>query len=144
MQDQHPILQDVAVTLLKRQITPNEAAGADGGLRYQTVEPHMVDLSWVGRQAASHPAHQALAEMQTGDRVELVEIDGRWLVRNCAGVTIGRMAQSYRPPDGWDCIRGEASAIIRWRKVDNAEEFHGTLRREVWEVVLPELVFARH
>lgn len=141
MQDQHPILQDVAVTLLKRQITPNEAAEADGGLRYQTVEPHMVDLSWVGRQAASHPAHQALAEMQTGDPVELVEIDGRWLIRNPAGVSIGRMAQSYRPPHGLRCLRGEASAIIRWRKIDNAEEFQGPLRHEVWEVVLPELVF---
>ncbi|MDX0488812.1 RecQ family ATP-dependent DNA helicase [Sinorhizobium medicae] len=144
MQEMHPILQDVAATLLQRRITPNEAAQVDGGLRYQTLDPRMVDLSWAGRQAASHPAHQALAEMETGDPVELVEIDGRWLVRNRAGATIGRMAQSYRPPDGLRCIRGEASAIIRWRKIDNAEEFHGTLRREVWEVVLPELVFARH
>lgn len=104
----------------------------------------MVDLSWVGRQAASHPAHRALAEMQTGDPVELVEIDGRWLVRNRAGVSIGRMAHSYRPPDGWRLFRGEASAIIRWRKMDNAGDFHRTLRHEVWEVVLPELVFARH
>ncbi len=144
MQDQHPILQDVAVTLLERQITPDEAAQVDGGLRYQTVDPRMVDLSWAGRQAARHPVHQALAEMQTGDPVELVEIDGRWLVRNRAGVSIGRMARSYRPPDGLRCFRGEASAIIRWRKIDNAEEFQGLLRHEVWEVVLPELVFARN
>ncbi|WP_234710104.1 RecQ family ATP-dependent DNA helicase [Sinorhizobium medicae] len=142
MQDRHPILQNVAITLLQRRITPNEAAQEDCGLRYQTVEPHMVDLSWVGRLPAGHPAHKALAEMQTGDLVELVEIDGRWLVRNRAGVSIGRMAQSYRPPDGLRCLRGEASAIIRWRKIDNAEAFHGTLRHEVWEVVLPELAFA--
>ncbi|KOF16032.1 helicase [Ensifer adhaerens] len=143
MQSQHPILRDVASTLLERRITPTETT-QEFGLRYQTVEPHMVDLSWLGRQAASHPAHQALAEMQIGDPVEIAEINGRWLVRNCAGVTIGRMAQSYRPPAGLRCFRGEASAIIRWRKSDNAEEFHGTLRHEVWEVVLPELVFARH
>ncbi len=141
MQDRHPILQDVAATLLERRIPPDKAAQAASGLRYQTAEPHMVDLSWVGRQTANHPAHQALARMQTGDPVELIEIDGRWEIRNSDGVTIGRMAQSYRPPEGLRCVRGEAGAIIHWSKVDNAEEFRGTVRREAWEVVLPELVF---
>jgi ATP-dependent DNA helicase RecQ len=102
----------------------------------------MVDLSWVGRQAAIHPVHRALAKIQTGDPVQLTENNGRWEVRTSDGVTVGRMAQGYRPLDG-SFVRGEVSAIIRWRKFDNAEEFRGTLRREAWEVVLPELVF-RH
>lgn len=143
MQDRHPILQDAAATLLQRRIITNDATREACSLRYQAVEPQMVDLSWAGRQGANHPAHQTLARMLTGDPVELVEIDGRWLLRNGEGVIIGRMAHSYRPPDGLRCIRGEASAIIQWRKADSAEEFHGTLRRESWEVVLPELVF-RH
>lgn len=141
MRDGHPILQDVAATLLRRNIVANNATREDCGLRYQSVEPHMVDLSWAGRQAANHPAHPALARLQTGDPVQLMEVDGRWQLRNGEGVTIGRMAQSYRPPDGLRCIRGKASAIIHWRKVDSAEEFRGTIRREAWEVVLPELVF---
>jgi ATP-dependent DNA helicase RecQ len=143
MKGRHPILQDVAATILQRQITPDEGAQADCGLQYQTVEPRMVDLSWVGRQAANHPAHQALARIQTGDPIELIKCDGRWEIRTDKGVTIGRMAQGYAPPDGMRFIRGKASAIIRWRKVDNAEEFRGALRREAWEVILPELVF-RH
>ncbi|MGF9762543.1 RecQ family ATP-dependent DNA helicase [Microvirga sp. 0TCS3.31] len=143
MKGRHPILQDVAATLLQRQITPDEGAQADCGLQYQTVEPRMVDLSWVGRQAANHPAHQALARIQTGDPIELIKCDGRWEIRTDKGVTIGRMAQGYAPPDGVRFIRGKASAIIRWRKIDNAEEFRGALRREAWEVILPELVF-RH
>ncbi|MBX4954735.1 RecQ family ATP-dependent DNA helicase [Rhizobium lentis] len=141
-QDRHPILREVAASLLERRITPDENAQADCGLQYQTIEPHMVDLSWVGRQTANHRAHRALERIQTGDSVELVEIDGRWEIRTGDGVTVGRMAQGYRPPDG-SFIRGEASTIIRWRKVDNAEEFRGTLHREAWEVVLPEFVF-RH
>src|SRR5688500_12106803 len=78
MKGSQPSLQDVAATLLQRQITPDEGAQADCGLQYQTVEPRMVDLSWVGRQAANHPAHQALARIQTGDPIELIKCDGRW------------------------------------------------------------------
>jgi len=141
MQDRHPILLDTAATLLQRSVFADEAAQADCGLRYQVAEPHIVDLSWAGRQTASNPAHQALARIQTGDPINLMEIGGRWLIRNGEGVVIGRMAQSYRPPAGLRFIRGEAAAIIHWRKLDNAEEFHSRLRREAWEVVLPELVF---
>ncbi|UXT51440.1 hypothetical protein FY136_19470 [Agrobacterium tumefaciens] len=57
----------------------------------------MVDLSWAGRQTVSNPAHQALMRIQTGNPIDLVEIDGRWLIRSGEGVVIGRMAQSYRP-----------------------------------------------
>ena len=141
MQDRHPILLDTAATLLQRSVFADEAAQADCGLRYQVAEPHIVDLSWAGRQTASNPAHQALARIQTGDPINLMEIGGRWLIRNGEGVVIGRMAQSYRPPAGLRFIRGEAAAIIHWRKLDNAEEFHSRLRREAWEVALPELVF---
>ncbi len=141
MQDRHPILLDTAATLLHRSIVADETAQADCGLRYQIAAPHMVDLSWAGRQTASNSAHQALMRIQTGNPIDLVEIDGRWLIRSGEGVVIRRMAQSYRPPAGLRFIRGEAAAIIHWRKLDNAEEFHSKLRREAWEVVLPELVF---
>lgn len=90
----------------------------------------MVVLSWAGRQTASNPAHQALTRIRTGDPIDLVEIDGRWLIRNGEGVVIGRIAQSYHPPVGLRFIRGEAAAIIHWRKLDNAEEFHSKLCRE--------------
>jgi len=141
MQDRHPILLDTAATLLQRSIVADEAKEADCGLRYQVADSHMVNLSWAGRQMTSNPAHQALTRIQTGDPIDLAEIGGRWLIRNGEGVVIGRMAQSYHPPVGLRFIRGEAAAIIHWRKLDNAEEFHSKLRREAWEVVLPELVF---
>lgn len=141
MQDRHPILLDTAATLLRRSIVADEAAQADCGLHYQAADPHMVDLSWAGRQTAGNPAHQALARIQAGDPVGLAEIGGRWMIQDGEGVVIGRMAQSYRPPAGLRFIRGEAAAIIRWRKLDSAEEFHSRLRREAWDVVLPELVF---
>lgn len=141
MQDRHPILLGAGTSLLQRSIVANDAARGDCSLQYQTADPQSVDLSWVGRQVASHPAHQAIMQIRTGDPIDLVEDNGRWLLRNREGTVIGRMARSYRPPDGLRFIRGEAAAIVRWRKIDNEEEFYNRLRRDAWEVVLPELVF---
>ncbi|QLF71321.1 RecQ family ATP-dependent DNA helicase [Peteryoungia desertarenae] len=139
--EQHSLIGPDLQGTLQRQITARTDQRSDRSLRYQLVEPQMVDLSWTGRQSTSHPAHAALAKLQTDDPVKLTENDGRWLIQNADGVTIGRMAKSYRPPDGLYFIRGSARAIIQWRKVDNGEEFQEALRQEVWDVVLPELVF---
>ena len=37
-------------------------------------------------------------------------------------------------------VKGQISAILSWRKEDADEAFHYTLRRDSWEVVVPELV----
>ncbi|WP_106797452.1 RecQ family ATP-dependent DNA helicase [Rhizobium sp. H4] len=139
--DRHAIIGADTTGLLERTIMADRKQGADSALRYQLAEPQMVDLSWVGRQGVDSSAHRALARLQTGDRVSLVQVDDRWFILNEDGVVIGRMAQSYKPPVGLRCIRGIARAIIQWRKVDNGEEFQVSLRKNVWEVVLPEFVF---
>lgn len=141
--DRHAIIGADTTGLLQRTIATDKNHGAESSLRYQPVEPQMVDLSWVGRQGAESDAHYALAQLGTGDQVSLVQVEGRWLILDEGGVVIGRMAQSYRPPTGLHFIRGTARAFIQWRKVDNSEEFQGTIRRETWEVVLPEFVFGR-
>ena len=41
-----------------------------------------------------------------------------------------------------EILRGEVAAILTWRREDGDEEYHHLLRRDEWEVVLPELVFA--
>jgi ATP-dependent DNA helicase RecQ len=137
----HPIVEAGGKDLLKRKAVPNDQQTADCTQRYQLIEPHMVDLSWAGRQAASSAAHHALSQLQTNDPVALTEQNGRWFICNMEGVIVGRMAQSYQPPDGLRFVSGNARAIVQWRKIDSGEEFQAKLRLEAWEVVLPEFVF---
>jgi ATP-dependent DNA helicase RecQ len=143
MKDNHPIIQPGVETWLDRRVGPPDFSQTATGMRYQTVEPRMVDLSWIGRQAQDHPVVAAVAAMKVGDPVSLMESAGRWRIRDRHGVEIGQMARSYKPPSGSRFVRGEVSAIIEWRKEDSAEEFQRHIRRDVWEVVLPELVFDR-
>jgi ATP-dependent DNA helicase RecQ len=51
------------------------------------------------------------------------------------------MSKSFAPPPNTRFVAGEVAAILRWRKEDGDEAFHHTLRRDAWEVVIPELVF---
>ena len=51
------------------------------------------------------------------------------------------MSRAFDPPEGTTFLRGEVAAILNWRREDDDEESHHLLRRDEWEVVLPELVF---
>ena len=64
-----------------------------------------------------------------------------WMMQDKQGQALGRMAKSWSPPEGLRFLRGEVGAIVRWRKSDNQEEYRAHLRRDVWEAVVPELVF---
>ena len=101
----------------------------------------MVDLSFAGRQYQNHPALNAIADARFGDPIILVRERGRWHMRDAKGRSLGRMAKNFAPPVGTKFLRGEVAAILRWRKEYGDEAFHHALRRDAWEVVMPELVF---
>ena len=65
----------------------------------------------------------------------------RWLIHNRAGTTVGRLAQSYEPPRGADFVRGEVAAVLVRRREDLDVEYQDRLRRDQWDVVVPELLF---
>jgi|GEM_PF-3858986 len=83
----------------------------------------------------------ALKSAQTGDPVTLVQENKRWHLKDAQGQSLGRMARSFEPPSNSRFVRGEIAAILQWRKEYGDEAFHHTLKRDVWEVVIPELVF---
>lgn len=140
--ERHSLVGPDTQGILQRQMAGNSDEVRDHALRYHLVEPQMVDLSWTGRQGRGHPVHQALEGLRTDDPVNLVDIGGHWMLQNVQGISVGRMAKGYHPPDGLRFVRGKARSIIRWRKMDNGEEYQNSLRSDEWEVVLPELVFA--
>nr|WP_243645085.1 RecQ family ATP-dependent DNA helicase [Rhodovulum euryhalinum] len=128
--------------LLLRRVALDPGALSRCGLRYLSADPKMVDLSYAGRLPAGHPSLKAIEAAMVGDPVTLGEDNGRWTIRNADGIPLGRMARAFVAPVGGTFLRGEIGAIFRWRKADSAEDYHASLRRDQWEVVLPELVFA--
>ncbi|WP_258122671.1 hypothetical protein [Mesorhizobium onobrychidis] len=100
-----------------------------------------VDLSWEGRLRPGDPSLAAISAAKVGDPIQIVRDGPLWMIQDKQGQALGRMARSWSPPEGLSFLRGEVGAIVRWRKSDNQEEFRVHLHRDVWEAVLPELVF---
>jgi ATP-dependent DNA helicase RecQ len=122
-------------------VTPDTAALPRACLRYLPPDPKLVDLSYAGRLKPGHPALAAIAAANPGDPVHLIRDGVRWRIENTQGQTLARLSRAFTPPEGGTFLRGEVSAILKWRREDGNEDFNHLLSRDEWEVVLPELVF---
>ncbi|WP_245243321.1 RecQ family ATP-dependent DNA helicase [Pararhodobacter sp. SW119] len=137
----HRFVSPEGTAILLRRVTPDPDALPKSRLRYIAPDPRLVDLSFAGRLAAGHPSLGAIQSARIGAPVTLARDHDRWLVRDVEGRLLARMSRSFVPPEGARFLRGEVAAILRWRKEDGDEAYHHLLRRDEWEVVLPELVF---
>lgn len=140
--DNHEYLPTRAHSVLIRRVTPDLASLPGPRRYYFAAEARMVDLSYAGRQRPGHDCLDATNEARVGDPVSLSKEGDHWLLRDVKGRMLGRMSKAFAPPPNTRFERGEIAAILAWRKEDAAEAFHYTLRRDAWEVVIPELVFA--
>jgi len=127
--------------VLSRRVTPDTAALPRARLRYLPPDPKLVDLSFAGRLRPGDPSLAAIAAARTGDTVHLIRDGDRWRMENAQGQTLARLSRAFAPPEGTTFLRGEVAAILHWRREDGDEDYHHLLRRDEWEVVLPELVF---
>jgi ATP-dependent DNA helicase RecQ len=111
--------------------------------QYQLPEMGSVDLSFAGRLAEASQTLAAIAEAQIGDKLTLERRDGKWLIVDAQGRTLGRMAGTWSPPEGTRLISGLVGTIVRWRRADSGEAFQTFIKRDDWETILPEFVFRR-
>ncbi|EXI64960.1 MAG: ATP-dependent DNA helicase RecQ [Candidatus Accumulibacter adjunctus] len=132
-----------SAALLRRPPVALPAPPPELSWQYRQLHPGEVDIGFAGRQAAGHPVQRAIAALQPGDPLHLRHDGRRWLLLDGKDRLVGRLAASYAPPAGMDCVAARVAAIVvRWRSDDRSTEHAHRIRCERWEVVLPELVFA--
>lgn len=142
--DNHEYLPTQSPAILCRTVEPDLASFPGPRRYFQSAEARMVDLSFAGRQRHNHPVLVATSEARVGDALTLVRDQDRWQLTDVKGRCLGRMAKSFSPPENTKLVHGEIAAILRWRKDDSDEAFHHTIKREAWEVIVPELAFEEH
>ena len=123
--------------------TPNQHAldVADCSNIYRTLNPSEVVLDYAGQLRDGHPALDSLARISTGVPVGLKQAGDRWTIVDRHDVAIGRLARKFKPPDRAAFVEGSVYAIATRFRSDSAEGFQSSLRRDQWNVVLPELVY---
>ena len=139
--DNHEYLPAQSSAIITRNVKPDLAAFPGPRRYFQSAEARMVDLSFAGRQRDNHPVHLAIASARIGDPIVLVLEQDRWHIKDRKGVVLGRLAKSFSPPANTRFLRAEIAAILRRRKQDGEEAFYHMLKRDTWEVVIPEMVF---
>lgn len=139
--DNHEYLPTGSPSVVTRHVGPDMATVPGSRRFFQSPEIKMVDLSFAGRQGDRHIIHEAIMEARVGAPVRLSSVRDRWQIEDLQGRTLGQMSKAFAPPIGTKFITGEIAAIIHWRKADSDERFHHLLKRDNWEVVVPELVF---
>ena len=126
------------------QRKPSKLPPAAKALEYSFLQPRLrdVDLGFAGRQSDRSPVHQAIAELTAGDPLRTrIARDGRWELLNRQGMLVGRMAASFQPPAETRCRSASVLAVVGWNREASDPKYHGRMRCDAWEVIVPELVF---
>ncbi|WP_444668592.1 RecQ family ATP-dependent DNA helicase [Cereibacter changlensis] len=137
----HCLLQPGAPAILPRSVTPCPSALPQDRRRHVAPDLKLVDLSYAGRMPPGHRALAAITAAKVGDPVTLSRDGDRWQILDAQGQPLGRLSRAFASPEGGSFLRAEVAAIIRWRKADGDESFRHLMRRDEWEVVLPELIY---
>jgi len=139
--DNHEYLPTQSSAVINRHVTPDLAAFPGPRRYFQSAEARGVDLSFAGRQRAGHRTLNAISVVRVVDPLALVQESGRWFLQDAGGRVLGRMAKNFAPPNNAEFLTGVVAAVLRWRKEDGEGAFHHKLKRDAWEVIIPEMVF---
>jgi ATP-dependent DNA helicase RecQ len=140
-QGPHHLLDVEAPSVLRRKVSVEATHELPAADIYVLPSLRLVDLSFAGRKHINQHSLAAIRDAKVGDPLTLEQRDGKWVLIDASERLLGRMVNAWQPPLGHAFDKGQVGAIVNWRKVDNKEEFHGTLSRDSWETVLPELIF---
>ncbi|NMG42507.1 RecQ family ATP-dependent DNA helicase [Aromatoleum toluvorans] len=136
---QHPFVRDLDGVVLRSR--PNALPPEPGVAHWiWCADLEKIVLSWPGRFAPSAPIHRALAALDVGDPLALrPRSDGAagWEIADASGVMVGRMSSKFQPPQGEIATVRVAAVLVRHAREGEQEK----LRRQSWELVLPEIEY---
>ena len=101
-----------------------------------------VDLSFPGR-ASGPRVPDAIRDLQPGDPLTIDQASQPWGLRTPEGVLVGRFSRRTQQTMPNGPAGAEVMAIAAWDASKSTPEYRRSLNRERWEVVVPELIFAR-
>ena len=128
--------------MLQRAPAKFAAPASELAHRHARLSLAEVDLSFAGRADPHAPVHRAIAALTVGSALRLKRERDRWILQDDNGVPVGRLARSYSPPQGMECVLATVAAVVVWRQSDSDAEYQKLARCEHWEVVVPQFVFA--
>ena len=113
-------------------------------MEYRHVRARLqdVDLGFAGRRPGADPVHGAIAALSPGDPLKpSIGSPGYWELLDSRGRVVGRFARAFQSPPGMRCRSATVLAVIVRSRAASEPQYQDRILRDVWEVVVPELVF---
>ena len=143
----HPFLSEEQKSVLFRTPSPSIEDFTRVEKKYFMPNMNTVYLDYVGTLGHTNPSLNAIKTAKVGDSINLKHNGNKWEILNTQGHVLGHMAERFEPPDGYDFMSGEIGAITKRLKTDirstSKSKDKAPIRRNAWEVVLPELIYKR-
>lgn len=130
--------------LLRRSASMIETSDARLDRQYMLPALRQIDIGYASRYESSHKVHGSISRLTHGSPLSLEFMHEHWFLLDEQGQKAGKMANAFTPPRGMHCVEARVNAIIVRRKEDDTDAKYGVPKCERWEVVMPELVFAKN
>ena len=140
----HPLLDAIGEfdSVVRRPADGISTPAPELGRRYRRPALNEINLGFAGRRRARDPVHRAIAALAPGDPLNVRVLDGgRLELLDSSGAVIGRLAKGFRPPPATRCVAATVRAIVAWSREESEPQYRDRIKCDVWEVVVPELVF---
>ncbi|MHB9006271.1 MAG: UvrD-helicase domain-containing protein, partial [Limisphaerales bacterium] len=132
--------------ILRREFSGTAGSATAGRLNYATLGLDALHLSYPARFEASHPIHQALGNLQAGDRLmAALDESGGMIFLDRTRIAVARLSRkgSEAWADRWDAIREVRVLALIQRTAGQDPEVD---RRQLccveqWEIPLVEILF---
>ena len=108
---------------------------------YRRLSLGDVFLSFAGYRPPGHPVHLAIAALSTGDLLHVRKGSNRWELFDGHGTVVGQLASSFKALADMRLAFASVLAIATWGRERSEPEYRDGLACDMWEVVVPELVF---
>jgi hypothetical protein len=72
------------------------------------------------------------------ETIRLRQNQSKWQLVKKAGIQVGQLAKSFKPPRGMTCIGASVAALVGRRREDEKPEYIDRVRCDCWEVVVPD------
>ena len=138
----HALLYPSTPSVIQRKVSPDHPIGETPARVYLLPNLKYSNLSFPSRYGQQHEIYDAIRMCKVGDPLWLEYRNSAWEFLDRNGCVLGRMSKSWEYPSGRVLYSGTVGAVVHWRKSDGDERFAHYARRDTWETVLPELVFA--
>ena len=107
---------------------------------YSRLSLRDTQLSFAGFRSPNHRVHEAITNLSPGDPLKVITDRSPWELIDSTGVTVGRLARSFKVPQESEGVTATVLAVVRWNRTKSEPEFLDRLRTNEWEVVIPEIV----